>query len=263
MRRFRKSYFAVACAPPQKTVYLYCILIISVKIQLTGALPRVRGVFMAEKKISLADTIHDEILDMVIRLSSDQEDVVLTEGSLVEKFGVSKAPVREALVKLCSEGVLKSVPRYGYIIVRLNERDARDIAQFRLILELSALKEAFPHIRPEDLKPLRCHLDESKKNRDTDVWTVWEDNEEFHCLLASLAGNRFLVKSLRESMAIQKRVYAQIHWQSRHSMEYIFNPAPHEDIFQALKDGNLNKTLQLLHDDILHGKASSTEPIGF
>ena len=79
---------------------------------------------MAEKKISLADTIHDEILDMVIRLSSDQEDVVLTEGSLVEKFGVSKAPVREALVKLCSEGVLKSVPRYGYIIVRLNERDA-------------------------------------------------------------------------------------------------------------------------------------------
>ena len=119
---------------------------------------------MAEKKISLADTIHDEILDMVIRLSSDQEDVVLTEGSLVEKFGVSKAPVREALVKLCSEGVLKSVPRYGYIIVRLNERDARDIAQFRLILELSALKEAFPHIRPEDLKPLRCHLDESKKS---------------------------------------------------------------------------------------------------
>lgn len=66
------------------------------------------------------------------------------EGSLVEKFGVSKAPVREALVKLCSEGVLKSVPRYGYIIVRLNERDARDIAQFRLILELSALKEASP-----------------------------------------------------------------------------------------------------------------------
>ncbi len=218
---------------------------------------------MAEKKLSLADKIHDEILEMVIRLSSNQEDVVLTEGSLVEKFGVSKAPVREALVKLCSEGVLKSVPRYGYVIVRLNEKDARDITQFRLILEISALKQAFPHIHSEDLEPLRHHLKETGKTRTTDVWEVWEDNQEFHCLLAGLAGNRFLVKSLQESMAIQKRVYAQLHWQNRHSMEYILNPAPHEEIFDAVEKKDLEKALSFLRSDILQGKTSAASAGGF
>lgn len=204
-----------------------------------------------EKKISLAEQLHDEILEMVIRLSPEQENTVFTEGSLVETFGVSKAPVREALIKLCSEGILKSIPRYGYVIVRLHEEDRRDIAQMRLYLELNALRDSFPRIRPEDLEPLRLHLEKANEYTDMDVWEAWEDNEDFHCLLASLSGNRLLVKFLRDSMDLQKRVYAQLHWQKRHSLELRMDPAPHREIYQAILSNQPEKALHFLQEDIL------------
>ena len=44
---------------------------------------------------------------------------VFNEKSLVEKYGVSKSPVRDALLELCKDNVLRSIPRYGYEIVRI------------------------------------------------------------------------------------------------------------------------------------------------
>lgn len=49
------------------------------------------------KKKSMADRIHDEILEMVIKRGSEEE-IVLTEGRMMELFGVSKAPVREVFI---------------------------------------------------------------------------------------------------------------------------------------------------------------------
>ena len=71
-----------------------------------------KNVFSKSKKQLLSEKIHDEILEMIIKNATD-EDMVLNEGRLMEVFQVSKAPVREALIKLCAEGVLQSVPRYG------------------------------------------------------------------------------------------------------------------------------------------------------
>ena len=67
------------------------------------------------RKETLVDQIHDRILEIII-----QEDVseksVFTEGKLVQQFQVSKATVREALVRLCNENILRSIPRFGYVI---------------------------------------------------------------------------------------------------------------------------------------------------
>ncbi len=48
---------------------------------------------------------------------------------------MSKAPVWEALIRLCSEGVLEIIPRYGYVVVRLTEKDEKDVVSMRLMLE--------------------------------------------------------------------------------------------------------------------------------
>ena len=53
--------------------------------------------FTKTKKENLSDKIHDRILEMIIQNPSEEEQV-LTENKLVEMFGVSKAPVREALI---------------------------------------------------------------------------------------------------------------------------------------------------------------------
>ena len=94
---------------------------------------RLNDGFTQIKKESLADRIHDSILEMIIKNPSEEKQV-LNEKRLMELFGVSKAPVREALIKLCSEGVLRSVPRFGYMVIRMNDQDIRDILRMRVLL---------------------------------------------------------------------------------------------------------------------------------
>ena len=62
---------------------------------------------------NLKAQIYTKIFEDIIRGEYGPEDV-LREKALVEKFHVSKSPVREALIELCKEGVLRSIPRYGY-----------------------------------------------------------------------------------------------------------------------------------------------------
>lgn len=202
----------------------------------------------------LSDQIHDAVLEMVIRLSDGGEaDMVFTENALVEQFGVSKAPVREALVKLCSEGVLRSMPRFGYTIVRLGPKEAQDIVHFRMILELEALRRSLPGLPAAALERIQEHLATSTQQEKQDVWSVWDDNIAFHCLLAGLDGNSYIPRALRESMLIQKRIYAQMHWQSRHTLENHLNPAPHERIYQAMLRHDTDTALEALRQDIAEG----------
>ena len=67
-------------------------------------------------------------------------DFVFNEKYLIEKYNVSRSPVRDALIELCNEKILRAIPRYGYEIIRITEKDMRDITQFRLFLEIEAFK---------------------------------------------------------------------------------------------------------------------------
>lgn len=212
--------------------------------------------FTTEKKELLSEKIHDEILELIIKNASEEEQV-LNEKRLVELFGVSKAPVREALIKLCSEGVLRNVPRYGYVVVKMKEKDARDITKLRCILETEALKAGFDNIILYHLPDIKLHIDNTArmKQEPVDVWRVWEDNEEFHLLLASYADNQLLMKFIKESLGIQKRIYAQFSWNKKQSMDDSFDEEPHVGIYRALQDKDLDKALELLRKDV----ASSVE----
>lgn len=212
--------------------------------------------FTTEKKELLSEKIHDEILELIIKNASEEEQV-LNEKRLVELFGVSKAPVREALIKLCSEGVLRNVPRYGYVVVKMKEKDARDITKLRCILETEALKAGFDNIIQYHLPDIKAHIDNTARMQQepVDVWGVWEDNEQFHLLLASYADNQLLMKFLKESLGIQKRIYAQFSWNKKQSMDDCFDEEPHVGIYRALQDKDLDRALELLRRDV----ASSLE----
>lgn len=207
--------------------------------------------FTTEKKELLSEKIHDEILELIIKNATEEEQV-LNEKRLVELFGVSKAPIREALIKLCSEGVLKNIPRYGYVVVKMKEKDARDILKLRCILELEALKDGFETIVQYHLDDIKRHIDNAAlmQQEPVDVWKVWEDNEAFHLLLASYADNQLLIKFLKESLRIQKRIYAQFSWNKKQSMDDQLDKAPHVGIYEALCEKNLEKAQELLRCDI-------------
>lgn len=207
------------------------------------------GFTQFKRKTTLTDQVHDRILEMIIKNPSDEEQI-LNEKRLTELFGVSKAPVREALIRLCSEGVLVSVPRFGYMVVQMSEKDAADILRMRITLEKEALLISFPGLNEAKLEQLHSQVRKTEEKTDMDVWQVWEDNEEFHMLLASFSENKVLIRFLRECMGMGKRLYAQKIWKTRNSMVVSGGERSHYEIYCSLKEGDLEKTRKLLEWDI-------------
>lgn len=93
-----------------------------------------------KQKNSLKSIVYQETLDGIIR-GEYKANQIINEQELVEKFGFSKAPIREALLSLCNEGVLHNIPRYGYEVVRLTSEDAAFILRYRFHLEGGFLKD--------------------------------------------------------------------------------------------------------------------------
>ena len=210
---------------------------------------RVITEFIPTRQVSLSDRVHDQILELIIKNASEEE-MVLTEKKLMELLGVSKAPVREALIKLCSEDVLINIPRFGYRVVRMTEKDARDAKQMRKLLELEALRISYPKLGDAELKQLKEQVQKAAAKQNVDVWEVWDDNQEFHLLLASFSGNKVLMKLLRDCMDILKRTYAQQRWNNWSSMNDSVDNSVHGTICQYLEEKDFEKTMDLLSKDI-------------
>src|SRR5690349_19606236 len=95
--------------------------------------------FVVAKRIRVA------ILDEVFK-PGDR----LTEAELVEKFEVSRSPVREALLALEKEGTIIISPFKGAIVKPLSQEEVLDIAELRLALISLAIKPAYRHLSPAD-----------------------------------------------------------------------------------------------------------------
>src|ERR1700745_1386414 len=89
--------------------------------------------------------IREAILDEVFK-PGDR----LTEAELVEKFEVSRSPIREALLALEKEGTVIISPFRGAMIKPLSWEEALDIAELRLALISLAVKPAHRHLSPAD-----------------------------------------------------------------------------------------------------------------
>lgn len=70
----------------------------------------------------------------------------LEEPALARKFGVSRIPVREAIVRLEHEGLIRVEPRRGAFVVGMTETDVGDLYEFRLLIETSAIHRAAARI---------------------------------------------------------------------------------------------------------------------
>ncbi len=205
-----------------------------------------------KKSKTLTTKVHDAILEKIINAGNESEHMLLTERELVEEYNVSKAPVREALLMLCSEGVLNSIPRCGYVVTRVGEKTGDDNRFVRALLEINALDACFDQITGEDIAQLRECLKDAEEacSSNTDVWTVWEYNQEFHCLLIGIKGNQQLVEHLRKCLDVDKHFMAQNHWKTVKNFKTVFHPEVHAAIVDAIESGNKKTALRLLKRDI-------------
>ena len=186
---------------------------------------------MAKREPLLKEKLHDELLKDIIT-KDPGEELILTEAQVMENFEASKSTAREALLTLCCEGVLKSIPRFGYRVVRL--------------------KKGYDAIRGGKLRELRQYLADTRASGGShDVWEDWDNNRGFHLLLNSCAGNPYYTQCLRQNMDVQRRAFAQLRWQRAHTFEMSSDFTAHERIVAALEGEDLEAAQAALKNDIL------------
>ncbi len=193
--------------------------------------------------------IHNDIVQDIIK-GEYRHEGLLSERRLMEKYGTSKSVVREALVELCNENVLRSIPRYGYEIVTLTETDVRNILQFRVMVECQCLYAAVKKISPEELTGMVEYLQSLTPQGDQEVWESWDDNSKFHLKLIELSGNRYCYTQVKRSLSILKRAYAQFYWDRWRRIRFQFDNNIHLSIIRALQAGEVDEAVRMLEEDI-------------
>lgn len=200
-----------------------------------------------KKNKSLKSIVYQSILSEIIK-GEYQAKQIINEQELVEKFGVSKSPIREALVTLCNEGVLRNIPRYGYEVIQLSKEEIKEILNFRFILEGGFLKETYLNISEEQLEHL-SYLNNLCKEKSIDPLIHWERNADFHLTLLSYSNNAFAYSQLKKSMFILKRAYVQ--FCSDKWKENLIKREYHDIILNSIKLKDIDTALKYLKQELL------------
>jgi DNA-binding GntR family transcriptional regulator len=115
--------------------------------------------------------------------------IALRQTALAEEFGISRIPLREALLQLEAEGLVKIVPHRGAIVSEISSADVTEVFELRLLLEPRLLKWSAPNLRPQNYARLRAILAEYGAELRSDNASRWgELNTAFHSELYSQAG---------------------------------------------------------------------------
>lgn len=119
----------------------------------------------------------------------------LVEQSLADQYGVSRGPIREALLQLEQEGLVQVLPRRGTIVTEVSPREAWEIYTLRGHLEGLAVKFAAPHWTEADGERLAALLAEMEQLGPHDWFSAIELDQRFHHLIVEASGNRTLVQA--------------------------------------------------------------------
>jgi DNA-binding GntR family transcriptional regulator len=173
---------------------------------------------------------------------------ILTEAGLADEYGVSKAPVREALVLLGHEGLVEPMPRVGHVVASFTVQDVLETFHLRSVLEAEAASLAAERITKGGIAALSKIVEEEsalagKAQEDGFDERAFDErayglNTEFHHLIARASGNRRLADLIKQLVEDMQRMLA---FDPR-----LVTPRQHMGIVEALEQGDKARAEQAM-----------------
>ena len=164
-----------------------------------------------------------------------------TEPEIALQLGMSRTPVREALIRLESEGLVELIPRRGARILPINVSDMKEIYEILTSLEPDvAANLAAKKPTEADLEPLvkaTTDMESALENDDLDAWADADDR--FHIHMLDLHGNRRLREFVLElnDQAHRSRIVTL-----RLREKPIRSNQEHREILRLIRSGNADAT---------------------
>lgn len=163
---------------------------------------------MADKSILNLKSLKEQVYEY---LREQMRTGAILPGSVIDmeetskKLGVSKTPLRDALLQLETEDFVSILPRRKVVVNALSKEDIRNYYDIIGALESVALLKAFDRLRPEDIDDMQALNDAMSAAIAVDDFDLYyEKNLAFHDTFLALCGNRNLVKIVT---TLKKRLY--------------------------------------------------------
>lgn len=190
------------------------------------------------KRQSMTEKVLEALREDIINWVYEENDMI-TEAEISEKFGVSKTPSREALNYLCMEGFLDKIPNKGYLVRGLSVAELQSLFQFpgeswkrppqRLAIQYAG-KEELAHLEAEVHKQIAA-MKEGTYRQYSDM------NMQFHMSVAYLSRNPYLISTLEGTLNKLRRVLVR-DWKSADAVGAM---EAHLELVEALKERTWKK----------------------
>jgi len=173
----------------------------------------------------------------------------LDEISLAERFGVSRTPVREALLQLGAEGFIEVRPRRGAIVSVLSPTQLFEMFETMAEIESACGRLAARRLTPEsDAAMEQAHRGCEKAAKDGDSEQYYAVNRTFHEAIYRASRNEFLAE---EALALHKRLSAYRRVQLRARNRLLQSLQEHAGILEAIRAGDEQLAASRLHGHVL------------
>lgn len=158
------------------------------------------------------------------------------EKAIASDLGISRTPVREALLELAAQDLIIFLPRRGLMVNRFTRRDVDEIFELRKAIELAAVEKITLASPPFDLFEIEeSLLKQRKAAKEKDYLAFMEADRIFHTRFSELTNNRRLIavlENLRDMMHVMGVKALALEGRALKVIE------EHQTIFEAVSKGN-------------------------
>ncbi|MBO8192410.1 GntR family transcriptional regulator [Streptomyces oryzae] len=174
--------------------------------------------------------------------------LLLTEGELAEAVGVSRTPVREGLLRLEVEGLIRLYPKKGALVLPVSAQEIEDVVETRLLVEQHAVRRAVPVSQPL-VDRLEATLAEQIAHAEAgDLAAVSAADRCFHATIVEATGNQILTRLYDQLRDRQLRMGVAV--MHAHPDRVAKNITEHADILRTLREGDSEAAVLAVHQHV-------------
>lgn len=206
----------------------------------------------AARALPSVDTIHQRVLTAIVehRLPPGTK---LGEERLAKVFGVSRTQIRQVIERLAHDSIVTVQLNRGAFVSSPTVEEAREVFAARRLIEPDLIRQAIRRAGPAEIRRLRDHVQsESDARAANDKRAVVRLSGEFHQLIADIAGNRFLAKTMRELEALTCLVIILYDAPNMPACPY----HEHSDLVDAIEARDEERAASFMVEHLRHVEAS-------
>lgn len=214
----------------------------------------VRGkIVPAQLERRVYERLRDEIVSGVL-----QPGVQLVEARIADELGVSKTPVREALIRLQRDGLVAIEPYRGARVIEPSQDDMREILELRLLLECQVARDLARRRPPDVIETLEKSIETCKRALESGAHADLLDGlTAFSDIQAEACGNSRMAKllvDLRSALLLIGRSSLRAPGRVQRSI------AEHEAILRAIRAGDEEEAARATAEHVGSIEHDSLEP---